>query len=227
MKIDVVHNRIDDDNFEIMEIERESSPLDILNVKDVANLLSKDAETVRRWLRTGKLKALSNLEKAKTISTGSLAEFLSCNKKYEETAKKNLLKIDRQDLQNLIEFWLPIFGVAGTAAKVKEQALTMPEINFDKKEFILDFSKIENDIRSSAKKIDELNKKINLIRDKICKLNGELKEFEKKRAYELQYMRDAKENVEKMKMLFLEGYDRTISEAESLEEKVLKDSLEE
>lgn len=56
-------------------------------VKQIAEMLETNPETVRRWIRSGKLKAVQNSKKAgNLISSESLQDFLKSTPKYAEMA---------------------------------------------------------------------------------------------------------------------------------------------
>ena len=58
--------------------------METYNVKDIADLLKTNPETVRRWIRSGKLKATRGASKKEgsSISSDDLLKFLENNAKY-------------------------------------------------------------------------------------------------------------------------------------------------
>lgn len=58
--------------------------METYNVKDIADLLKTNPETVRRWIRSGKLKATRGASKKEgsSISSDDLLKFLEDNAKY-------------------------------------------------------------------------------------------------------------------------------------------------
>lgn len=62
------------------------------SVKDISEALGTNQETVRRWIRTGKLKASQNSKKdGNEISEKSLIDFLETSPKYFQAAKGSSL----------------------------------------------------------------------------------------------------------------------------------------
>ena len=61
------------------------------SVKEVAHTLDTDPETIRRWIRDGKLKASQNSRKeGNNISEGELKRFVKSNAKYAPIAASSM-----------------------------------------------------------------------------------------------------------------------------------------
>ena len=57
--------------------------MDTYSVKEIAEMLNKNPETVRRWIRSGKLEAIPKIEKRWDVVTKSILDaFLKISPKY-------------------------------------------------------------------------------------------------------------------------------------------------
>lgn len=82
------------------------------SVKEISELLGTNPETIRRWIRSGKLKATQPSKKeGNLISSADLQVFLKGTPKYSSVAAKSLAIATP-----LISFPLVFGGVLGTLA---------------------------------------------------------------------------------------------------------------
>lgn len=97
------------------------------NVAEVAELLSVDPETVRRWIRNGKLIAQtpSSRREGNTITEEALRKFLEDNHhaKYAKSAAKALAISSAVSAASAIEGAVVAGGVSGAAAGVAAASL--------------------------------------------------------------------------------------------------------
>ena len=82
------------------------------SVKEISELLGTNPETIRRWIRSGKLKATQPSKKeGNLISSADLQVFLKGTPKYSSVAAKSL-----EIATPLISFPLVFGGILGTLA---------------------------------------------------------------------------------------------------------------
>lgn len=142
--------------------------MEFYNVKDVAQILSVDEETIRRWIRSGKLKA----EKlggriGYRVNKEELNQFLDANKgwagsvKGKETTDGNSNQSNSPTISNLMNMNLPHILESLLSSVDLESKST--KIELIKKEYELECYKAT------------LNAELGLIKNKIAVVEYELK----------------------------------------------------
>ena len=72
------------------------------SVKEISTLLNVNEETVRRWIRTGRLKStIKSYKNGHVISEFDLYEFVNMNRKYRRGLDLNKVTIDDPYVKNL------------------------------------------------------------------------------------------------------------------------------
>lgn len=142
-------------------------------VKQVAEILNTNEETVRRWIRTGKLEAIQNSKKeGNLISADALNKFVKETPKYNETLLKST------------------FGVSAIMGALLGGVVAFIDKNKKKKVTQQDIERV-------------INKKIELHQKNIDKKTSALKQLEKEieeEKSELEKYKYALENLDLQKM---------------------------
>jgi len=146
---------------ELEELDREN-----LSVKTVAELLQTNEETVRRWIRDGKLKAeISSKKKGYSISAAQLAEFL--NSQGAGSARSSMAQL------LLGNMFLPFGALIGSAAAAAVKSVAAAKLKKEKTlpgntavsgESLKDF--LGREIRETSEEIRELESRMTAVRAK-------------------------------------------------------------
>ena len=142
------------------------------NVKDIAEMLDANKETVRRWIRSGKLKANKTSNKdGNVVTEEDLYKFLKDKSKYAAIAA---------GLAEANPF-LGIAGIIGAAGVMGAAASLFNSKNKNKEElrFVADDVRrtLENNIQASQKLIKEKRRTIEQIQNEIEKEEQNIKEY--------------------------------------------------
>ena len=146
------------------------------NVKEVANMLNTSEETVRRWIRSGKLKAnMASRKKGSVITETMLKEFIKDTPKYAAILAT------------------PVGGIAAVSTILlgtiidrtidKNEDIKKTSINSDEIEKILqmDLVKSKNNIKNKRNTIAQLEKEVLEEETKIKSIQYLLKNIEKEK----------------------------------------------
>ncbi len=134
-----------------------------LSVKTVAELLQTNEETVRRWIRDGKLQAeISSKKKGYTISAKQLAKFL--------TSTPSAGSIGFGFASMLCSMLLPLgmkstIDIAETLAQLNQKNQNLPEEAAINNESLSDF--LKQQIRASLEKISGIESQMMAVKAKI------------------------------------------------------------
>ena len=155
---------------------REGEALKTYNVKEVANMLNTSEETVRRWIRSGKLKAnMASRKKGSVITETMLKEFIKDTPKYAAILAT------------------PVGGIAAVSTILlgtiidrtidKNEDIKKTSINSDEIEKILqmDLVKSKNNIKNKRNTIAQLEKEVLEEETKIKSIQYLLKNIEKEK----------------------------------------------
>lgn len=146
-------------------------------VKEVAEMLNTNPETVRRWIRAGKLKSEKKSRKSGNVITDNdLKDFVNANPKYESLAHtiSEIGAISAISAIGLgLAFPIPIIagGVAGIAA-ITKIANSINRLNSEQEESIIKdvdsvktlLSYLKKAKSDNLAKIDKLNQEINTLK---------------------------------------------------------------
>ena len=147
------------------------------NVKDIAEMLDANEETVRRWIRSGKLKANKTSNKdGNVVTEEDLYKFLKNKSKYAAIAAG--LAVANP--------FLGIAGIIGAAGVMGAAASLFNNKNKEELRFVADDVRrtLENNIQASQKLIKEKRRTIEQIQNEIEKEEQNIKEY----AFALQHL---------------------------------------
>lgn len=156
--------------------------MEFYTVKDIANMLSVNEETVRRWIREGKLEAeRGSGRQGSKISDTALKSFLEGNKGLITSTAATTLGIGALTgiISPIAGFATPLIGGAllgvNIMKKLKSQKHDNKSINLDllEEEFELEKKKAQLSIE-----ISRLQNEVNLIESQINKIKQLRKEIE-------------------------------------------------
>lgn len=144
--------------------------MEIFNVKDVAELLSVNEETVRRWIREDKLKAeRGSGRQGSKVSSEYLREFLAKNKNLTTTLAASTLGIAA--VTSTIASAIGMSWLSVLKSKEKDKK----EIKVELLEKELELENIAMQLKTEiARKQNELE----LVENQISKLNRIIEEIE-------------------------------------------------
>lgn len=141
------------------------------NVKEIAEMLKTNPETVRRWIRLGKLKADKQSRKGgNEVTESSLNAFLRLFPKYACIAAGTA----NMGIVGLITSWAVLLGSGILTQKIikemsAEHQISIPNI----KKFI------EKSIMESSKTIEQKREKIKQLQREIIDEEGEVDKLQK------------------------------------------------
>lgn len=157
--------------------------LEYFSVKDIAELLSVNEETVRRWIREEKLKAERGTgRQGSKITSDSLKEFLEANKGLMTTAVASTLGITPKALLGAAGLVAGIISPISTATISGVSWLSvLKSKNNDKKEVRVQLLEKELELENMAMNLkNEISSKQNeleLVESQIAKLKEIIKEL--------------------------------------------------
>ena len=145
------------------------------NVKEVAGILDTNPETVRRWIRNGKLAATKGATKREgnTVSELQLQAFLRDFPKYAGVVASSVAKTTPAALLPL-----SVLGAAGAAAAlyVVDRKKAIDESNIDATEIVSflesEIAKKEDTIKQKKKRIEFFEKEIVAVEKEIVALEN-------------------------------------------------------
>ncbi len=185
------------------------------NVKEIAEMLDVSEETIRRWIREGKIRAVSASRKqGNKIAKEDLEDFLRKNKDSGKIGKAAMLGL------SAMSFGIPILGASvvgaaglgllkcllkdkGELGEVVLKKIFEPEnlddpVENEKAAKNLDL--LEEQLVFIEKQIDELNSKILSKKSEILKLNEEVDNFEKEKEKKEEKLKELSMYEEILKM---------------------------
>lgn len=130
------------------------------SVKQIADMLGTNPETVRRWIREGKLKAIQVSRKSGNIITESeLKRFLKATPKYLPKSPSGFAKIyTPTNAVALTASWLTAAIIGYMSVKEDVDVRILPS---ELKRYIKeDIKNIENDIQQKQNEISKLQAKV-------------------------------------------------------------------
>jgi len=164
------------------------------SVKEVSNILEVNEETVRRWIRSGDLKAVINSKKqGHNISSVDLNDFLKKHSKYES---KIGAVIGTIGIAAAVPLSIPLMTL-GSAFSFILNKLTNPKNDSNNSEYEVeaDFSDLlASEIKKLDCEINSLDEKITRSKKDIQNLNDEIKRYENEKNV-------LNKNLEKLKAL--------------------------
>lgn len=134
------------------------------SVKEIAEMMNTNPETVRRWIRSGKLKAVQTSRKeGNQVSPEELEDFLERNPKYTiELDKDNEAKTE---VDSYYEVFVMVAAIMDFFNKKEEAASIEPERlkNFLKERI----TNMEDEIVRKEEQINKIQDEIAILRKKI------------------------------------------------------------
>ncbi len=142
------------------------------SVKEVANMLGTSEETVRRWIRAGKLSAKINSRKEGCVITDTMLKaFVRSSPKYSTsllTPVGGLIAASTFILGSIIE------KAVNKSAAIKESSIDETEV---KRLLRSDLEKTKENIKSKKNTIDQLEKEIQEEEQKIRSIELLLEDY--------------------------------------------------
>lgn len=144
-------------------------------VNQVAQILKTNPETVRRWIRNGKLQATQNSKKeGNIISEQALISFLELRPKYAAIAKNiasalPVIAVSAAPSAVL----LPVFVGSITATLITSLSLPNSAIKIVTSEYIRNY--LKNRIKKLQEEINNKNQRITQLQEEVSKSEQELR----------------------------------------------------